>query len=86
MDDKVIRVAVGLRLGLPLCRAHLCGSCGAEVNELGTHELSCRFSKGRHSRHAAVNNIIKRSLEAAKVPCHLEPTVCTEMMARGLMG
>ena len=74
MDDEVIRIAVGLRLGLPLCRAHLCGSCGAEVDELGIHGLSCRFSKGCHSRHAAVHNIIKRSLEAAKVPCHLEPT------------
>ena len=72
MDDEVIRVAVGLRLGLPLC--YLCGSCGAEVDELGTHGLSCRFSKGRHSRHVAVNDSIKRSLEAVKVPCHLEPT------------
>ena len=44
------------------------------MDELETHGLSCRFSKGRHSRHAAVSNIIKRSLEAAKVPCHLEPT------------
>ena len=65
MDDEVIRFAVGLRLGLPLC--HLCGSCGAEVDELGTHGLSCRFSKGRHSRHAAVNDII-RSSEGALPP------------------
>ena len=56
MDDEVIRITVGLRLALPLSRAHLCSSCGAEVDELGTHGLSCRFSKGRHSRHAAVNN------------------------------
>ena len=74
MDDESIRIAVGLRLSVPLCRPHLCVSCGADVDELGTHGLSCRFSKGRHSRHAAVNDTIKRSLEAAKVPCHLEPT------------
>ena len=74
MDDESIRIAVGLRLGVPLCRPHLCVSCGADVDELGTHGLSCRFSKGRHSRHAVVNDTIKRSLEAAKVPCHLEPT------------
>ena len=73
MDDESI-IAVGLRLGVPLCWPHLCVSCGADVDELGTHGLSCRFSKGRHSRHAAVNDTIKRSLEAAKVPCHLEPT------------
>ncbi len=45
-----------------------------DVDELGTHGLSCRYSKGRHSRHAAVNDVIKRFLESAKVPCHLEPT------------
>ena len=49
-------------------------SCGADVNIHGTHGLSCRFSKGRHSRHASINDIIKRALESAKVPCHLEPT------------
>ena len=74
MDDDVIRIAVGLRLGLPLCRPHLCTNCGADVNELGTHGLSCCYSKGRHSRHAALNDVIKRSLESAKIPCHLEPT------------
>ena len=46
---------------------------GTDIDILGTHGLSCRYSKGRHSRHAAVNDIIKRSLESAKVPCHLEP-------------
>ena len=29
MDDDVIRVAVGLRLGLPLCHPHECHDCGA---------------------------------------------------------
>ena len=74
MDDETIRVAVGLRLGLSLCRPHMCTSCGVEVDNLGTHGLSCRFSKGRHSRHAAINDSIKRSLACAKVPSHLEPT------------
>ena len=59
MSDDVVRVAAGLRLGVPLCRPHLCISCGEDVNILGTHGLSCRFSKGRHSRHASVKDIIK---------------------------
>ena len=71
MSYDVIRIAAGLRLGVPLCRPHLCSCCGAAVNIQGTHGLSCRFSKGRHSRHAAINDIVKRS---AKIPCHLEPT------------
>ena len=69
----MVRVAVGLRLGLPLGCSHTCSSCGSEVDELGTHGLSCRFSKGRHSRHAAVNDIIRRALDSARIPSHLEP-------------
>ena len=74
MSDDLVRVAASLRLGVPLCRPHQCASCGADVSTRGTHGLSCHFSKGRHSRHAAVNDIVKRSLESAKIPCHLEPT------------
>ena len=48
--------------------AGLSFSCGAEVDKLDTHGLSCRFSKCRHSRHAAINNCIKQSLDCAKVP------------------
>ena len=73
MEDEVVRVAVGLRLGLPLGCSHTCSSCGSEVDELGTHGLSCRFSKGRHSRHAAVNDIIRRALDSARIPSHIEP-------------
>ena len=74
MDDDVIRVTVGLYLGLPLCHPHECHDCSAPVDEFATHGLSCRFSRGRHSRHAAVNDIVQRSLAAAKVPSHLEPS------------
>ena len=74
MDDDVNRIAVGLRLGLALCHLHSCSDCGAEVNEAGIHGLNCRYSRGCHSRHSALNDIVKRSLEAAKIPCHLEPS------------
>ena len=59
--------------GVPICRPHLCASCGANVEALGAHGLSCRFSKGRHSRHTALNDV-KRTLESVKIPCHLEPS------------
>ena len=74
MDDETARVAVGLRLGTPLCRPHECSNCGTMVDDLATHGLSCRFSEGRHPRHAAVNCIIQRALTSAKVPSRLEPT------------
>ena len=73
MDDEVVRIAIGLRLGVALCVPHCCQHCGSDVDEMGTHGLSCRLSKGRHSRHAAINDTINRSLNAAKIPCLLEP-------------
>ena len=62
MDNDTIRVAVGLRLGAPLCRPHRCHHCGLEVDALATHGLSCQQSQGHHHRHAGLNNIIHRSL------------------------
>ena len=74
MDDEVVCIAVGLRLGDPLCHPHSCCHCGAAVDKRATHGLSCYKSEGRHSRHAAINNIIKRSLAAAQIPSMLEPS------------
>ena len=74
MDDNVVRIAVGLRLGVPLCRPHRCRDCRDEVDELATHGLGCVKSKGRHPRHAAINSVIQRSLAAAQIPSTLEPT------------
>ena len=51
----------------------------AAVDERGLHGLSCRFSKGRHSRNAALNDLVKRSLDSAKIPSHLEPTGLNRM-------
>ena len=86
MDDEVLRVAVGLRLGVALCRPHKCHQCGAEVDYLGLHGLSCRRSQGRHPRHAAVNELFKWSLASAKIPSLLEPTASHAPMEEGWMG
>ena len=74
MDDNTVRVAVGLRLGSPLCRPHTCHHCGVQVDGTALHGLSCRWSEGRHHRHAAVNDIVHRALSAAHLPSRLEPT------------
>ena len=74
LSEEVVRVAASLRLGAPLCSPHKCSGCGADVCVYGVHGLSCRFSKGRHLRHSSLNDIIGRSLESAKIPCHLEPS------------
>ena len=67
-------MAVGLRLGVALCSPHSCQHCGATVDQFGLHGLSCRFSTGRHYRHAALNEIIHRALTTSHIPSRLEPT------------
>ena len=71
MDDQTTRIAIGLRLGTPLCQPHIC-HCGGYVDALATHGLSCNKSQGRFSRHAAINAIIHRSLAAINVPSTLD--------------
>lgn len=44
------------------------------MDQLGHHGLSCQKSAGRFSRHAALNDIIRRSLASANVPALLEPS------------
>ena len=73
MDDATLHIAVGLRLGTAIVARHCCQLCGADVSPLGTHGLSCKYSKGRHSRHAALNDIVHRTLSAVGVPSRLEP-------------
>ena len=36
LDSAGVRIAIGLRLGLQLCRPHICQHCGAEVTEFET--------------------------------------------------
>ncbi|XP_037034393.1 uncharacterized protein LOC119073191 [Bradysia coprophila] len=75
LDNQSFRIAVSLRLGLPLCVPHTC-ICGKEVDELGLHGLCCKNSAGRWARHAIANDLLKRSLVTSKIPALLEPTGC----------
>ena len=52
---------------------HQCCNCGQDVDSTGRHGLSCKYSKGRFSRHAALNDIIRRALSSANIPSRLEP-------------
>ena len=73
LDDSSLRMAVSLRLGAAMCAPHTC-ICGQPVDTSGTHGLACRKSAGRHVRHNAVNDLIKRALASANVPSILEPS------------
>src|SRR6218665_1750874 len=73
IDNEGVRVAVSLWLGLDLCSPHKC-QCGDAVSSDGHHGLVCRLSKGRSTRHHAINDIIWRSLQSADVPSMKEPS------------
>jgi len=70
LNDREVRVSVGLRLGAKIVSQHTC-VCGSLVQSVGHQGLSCRRSAGCHSRHHAVNDILARTLR--NVPAMLEP-------------
>ena len=72
LADSELRVICATRLGAPLCNQHKC-SCGAEVDPMGRHGLSCKNQVGRHPRHSNVNDLVKRALSSADIPSRLEP-------------
>ena len=72
LDNQTIRIAVALRVGANVCSEHRC-KCGVLADSKGYHSLTCRFSAGRHPRHTALNDIVRRALQSAGVPALLEP-------------
>ena len=72
LEDNAIRVAVSLRLGCAICETHAC-LCGATVDSLGQHVLSCKKNAGR-VRHAWLNELIHCALIKDKIPSVKEPS------------
>lgn len=73
LNDDALRIAVALRLGAPICEPHHC-VCGELVDALGQHGLCCKKSRGRWSRHSALNEALRRALGSAQIPSRLEPS------------
>ena len=57
LDEQLLRISIGLRLGANICVAHTC-HCGKRVERDGLHGLSCTKNAGRFSRHATLNSLI----------------------------
>ena len=72
LDPPTLRVAIALRVGAEVCQPHQC-RCGSPADSLGHHALTCRLSAGRHPRHTALNDVVKRALQSVGVPSLLEP-------------
>ena len=72
LDEETLRISLALRVGANVCESHKC-RCGANMDKQGLHGLSCKYSAGRHSRHSALNDVIKRALQKSGLDCVLEP-------------
>ena len=72
LDEEVIRIAVGLRLGVDICEPHSC-VCGELVDVRGFIALSCKRNNGRFIRHNSLNGIFHLSLNRAGIPATKEP-------------
>ena len=72
MSPAHLRITVALRLGCKVCEMHEC-VCGKMVSIDGRHGLSCKYSSGRHARHSALNEIVKKALNSAHIPAVREP-------------
>ena len=72
MDNATVRIAVGLRLGAPIVRPHVC-VCVKMVTIDGLHGLSCRNGSGRHSRHNQVNDLLCRAFISTGTLATREP-------------
>ena len=54
LDDEVVRIVIGVRLGLQLCIPHRC-HCGAQVDAHARHSFLCKRAPGRTIRHHHLN-------------------------------
>lgn len=66
-DNDSARIAVALRLGNKVCKAHLC-ICREVVNPKGIHKISYRKFK-----HSEVNKLFSIAVSAAGFLGSLEP-------------
>ena len=65
-------MAIALRVGSDVCVPHTC-RCDRLMDAKGIHGLTCKCSAGRHPRHAALNDVVRRALKSAGIPSILEP-------------
>ena len=72
LNDDEVRIAVGLRMGLPLFLQHDC-VCGDVMNTLGLHGLACKSGAGKQARHSIINDVVCRSMIRAKIQSVKEP-------------
>ena len=86
MDDDVLRIAIGVRLGPPLCRPHACQLCSASVDER-------QFMVSVASGVLDVNHAMLQLMMSSRELCHQprsppcwNPPASVGLTASDLMG
>ena len=82
LENEELRIAVGLRIGAPLCLPREC-VCGGTVDALGHHWFVCKKGAGKQISHSLMNGVIWRSFLKAKVQAQKEPTALSVPIAEG---
>ena len=72
LSNESFRISVALSLGIKIVLSFNC-ICSTLVEGTATHSLDCRKRTGKHARHAELNDVVHRTLQAAGVPSQLEP-------------
>ena len=72
LNDDEVRIAVGLRMGLPLFLQHDC-VCGDVMDTLGLHGLACKSGAEKQARRSIINVVVCRSMIRAKIHSVKEP-------------
>ena len=85
LNDKAVRVAIGIRLGLPICIPHQC-HCRMQVDTHGIHSFVCKRAPGRTARHQALNKLIAPAFVSADMPVIKEPSGLARADGKGPDG
>ena len=72
LQNEDICVAVGFWLSTALYKPHQY-PCGALVDVIGFHDLSCKLSASKHARHNVINDLIARAVTLANISSVKEP-------------
>lgn len=83
LDGDSLRVAVALRLQGHIPHRYICATM---VEAYGHHAMTCVPCSDRFLRHHALNDIVRRALISANIPCVLEPPGVSRSDGKRLVG
>ncbi|KAI8432478.1 hypothetical protein MSG28_004861 [Choristoneura fumiferana] len=75
LTGRILKAPAGINCEIACLNEATNAWLAEPMDRLGHHGLSCSSGAGRLSRHAALNDILRRGLVSANVPAALEPQI-----------